>query len=226
MGRSAYLHRAVVFGFTGLTFLLALAGFVLAGRVRDPGLWLLSLVIAGTGYDFIGSNFGLLTKNDTALRFIARTRFSLLNFGIIFTPFSAAFILQHGFAPTLSTALAEHYLPFLVFSLVTGAMFLGARYQRVDEEGVPICLLDKSDRYTRVAFVVRRAVLACSLVIALVTIFEGLQTGLAGWTILYGGLFIATVPLHILHRELLSMAAELATLVVLFYGAARVYGAL
>lgn len=226
MVRNVYFHKTVVFGFTLVTFLLALAGFVLAGRVREPGLWLLALVIAGTGYDFLGSNLGLLTKNDTALKFVARTRFSLLNFGIIFTPFSAAFILQHGFAPALSTTLAAHYVPFLAFSLVTGAMFLGTRYQRVDEDGVPAYLLDKRDRYTRVAFIVRRAVLACSLLIALVTIFEGLQTGLAGWTILYGSLFIATVPLHILHRELLSMTAELATLVVLFYGAARVYGAL
>ncbi len=223
MTQSAQLRKKIVVSLICLTFLLALAGFLLEIKVKADGVLLLSLVILGTGYDFLGAHLGTYTRNKKTLLFFTKTRFSLLNFGIIFTPLSAVFILNRLSAPAMSSTLVSYYGYLLVFSLITGALFLFTKYNLAEKDGVLTYKLDRNDRFTSVAFIIRRVVLLLSLVIALISIFEGLQSELAVWTLLYGGLFIATVPLHILHKELSSMAAEYATLVVLFYGAYMVY---
>jgi len=78
--------------------------------------------------------------------------------------------------------------------------------------------LDRSHGFTRLAFILRRIILAGSLGMALIVVFEAVRTPYAGWAVLFGVLFIATVPLHILHKHMLSMTAEFLTLAVLFCG--------
>jgi len=60
-------------------------------------------------------------------------------------------------------------------------------------------------------------------VIAILAGIDGLRSGMAVWSALFCLLFIATVPLHILHKHVCSMAAEAVTLAVLFYGAVQVF---
>jgi len=58
-------------------------------------------------------------------------------------------------------------------------------------------------------------------VIAILVGIDGLRSGMAVWTALFRLLFIATVPLHILHKHVCSMAAEAVTLAVFFTGLCR-----
>ncbi len=72
-------------------------------------------------------------------------------------------------------------------------------------------------------FLAKRVVLVLSLVITLLVLFEGIKTELAMWSLHFAVLFIATVPLHILHKKTASMLAETATLVILLYGSMKVF---
>ena len=56
----------------------------------------------------------------------------------------------------------------------------------------------------------------------IIAIVEVIRREMALWSIVFGALFSATIPLHILHKELHSMAAELANLAILLYGAVKV----
>ena len=47
---------------------------------------------------------------------------------------------------------------------------------------------------------------------------DGMGTDWMLWTAVFGLSFIATVPLHILHKHLASMLSEAFTLIVLVYG--------
>ena len=97
-----------------------------------------------------------------------------------------------------------------------------SHYVKDNTKGATDYKLDRSDKFTKSAFIIRKVVLLCSLIIAIVVVVEGIKTGMALWLILFGVVFIATVPLHILHKQLSSMAAELATLVIILFGAAKV----
>ncbi len=223
MDQQSPYKRIIIIVLTCATFALGGLGLFMEAQVRAGAILLLTLVILGTAYDFLGANMGGYVQNRGVLLFFTRTRFSLLNFGIIFTPMAAAFVLAKLASPSLCTRLVDTYPYWLVFSLVTGALFMFTKYDPAEEDGMPTYKLDRSHGFTSFAFIIRRVILLCSLVIALITMYEGVQTDMALWTLLFGGLFIATIPLHILHKELLSMAAEFATLVVLLYGTWVVY---
>jgi len=218
---SAYKRKAVNL-LTLLTFVLAALDILLELKAKEPGVLLLALVTIGTGIDFAGLPFALFATDKKHLLLYTKLRFSLLNFGIIFTPLCAAFVLQHFPSASISRYLFANFPSLLVFSLVTGGLFMVARYVENFEEGVTIFKLDKRDRFTRIAFIIRKSVLFCSLIIAIIAVYEGVRTEMALWSILFGVVFIATIPLHILHKELLSMTAELATLALLLYGAGKV----
>ncbi len=206
-----------------ITFGIALVEFFLSPGANDAGILLMACVSLGTGIDFLHGFLGKITNSTLILTLYARTRFSLLNFGIIFTPLCAAFILQRtGDAPGCAR-LAENYPWLLAISLLTGGLFLFARYRPDPDSSAQTYILDKSHSYTRTAFILRRVVLVLSLAIAIVVMAEGLQTELMLWCLLFGIVFIATVPLHILRRHLASMTAEVVTLAILFYGILSTY---
>ena len=208
---------------TFLTFALAFMGFLLETKVKEPVVLLFSFVTLGTAIDFLSSIIGAYTQNRALLLAVAKIRFSLLNFGILFTPISAAFIVSNFSTAHWCVMLANNYLPWLIFSLTTGSLFLFTKYTLDREEGVPIFKLDQDNKFTVVAFIIRRILLLSSLIIALLVILEGLKTEFAVWTILFGGSFILTIPLHIMKKHLSSMAVEFITLIILFYGAAHMY---
>ena len=106
---------------------------------------------------------------------------------------------------------------FFLFSIVSGVFFLFTKYvPNIKAEG--LYTLDRKDGFTLFAFIVRRIILAGSLIMAIIVVFEAVKTPFASWSLLFGSLFIATVPLHILHKHMLSMIVEFLTLAVLFYG--------
>jgi hypothetical protein len=139
------------------------------------------------------------------------------------SPISAAFIISNFTTSRFCMLLASNYFPWLIFSLITGSLFLFTKYTLEEEEGVPTFKLDQGDRFTAIAFIIRRILLLSSLIITLLVILEGLKTAFAIWTILFGGLFILTIPLHIMQKHVSSMTVEFITLVILFYGAAQMY---
>lgn len=208
---------------TAATGLLALAAFYLATKVREPGAFLLALVTLGTFVDFLGSYTGAFITRQPTLLLFTRVRFSLLNFGIVFTPMSAAFILSRTSHAPLCAGLANFWPWLAVVSLATGALFFRAKYIAASQDGTATYRLDRSDPFTGRAFVIRRVVLALSLLVAVAAVIDGVQSAMTAWTVLFGVLFIATVPLHILHWHVSSMAAEAATLAVLFYGAVEAF---
>lgn len=218
-----FQRKQIIKLLTLLTFVLALMGFLLELKVREPVMLLLSFVILGTAFDFLTPIMGTHTKNTTLLLVFAKTRFSLLNFGILFTSISAAFILSNFSTACLCNSLANHYLYWLIFSLVSGSLFLFSKYTIDEDEGAITFKLDRSDSFTSKAFILRRVSLVFSLIIAGIVVFEGLKTEFALWSIFFGIFFILTVPLHILHKRISSMVVELITLVVVFYGVTRIY---
>lgn len=220
---SLFERKQIIKILTFLTFTLALMGFLLEIKVKEPVVLLFSFVTLGTAIDFLSSIIGAYTKNRTLLLAFAKTRFSLLNFGILFTPISAAFIISNFTTSRFCMLLASNYFPWLIFSLITGSLFLFTKYTLEEEEGVPTFKLDQGDRFTAIAFIIRRILLLSSLIITLLVILEGLKTAFAIWTILFGGLFILTIPLHIMQKHVSSMTVEFITLVILFYGAAQMY---
>jgi hypothetical protein len=208
---------------TAATGVLTLAAFYLELRVSQAGAMVLALVILGTFIDFLGSYTGAFISQQARLLLFTKARFSLLNFGIIFTPMCAAFILAESPHAPLCSALVGDYPWLAVFSLATGSLFLFTKYAPAIDEGVATYRLDRDDPFTKRAFLIRRIILACSLVIAILVGVDGLRSGMAAWTVLFCLLFIATVPLHILHKHVCSMAVEAVTLAVLFYGAIQVF---
>lgn len=202
---------------TVLTFFLALACFWLEIKFRQHGVLMLALVSLGTGFDFSLPIIENYIKNRKAFLLYTKISFSLLNFGVVFTAMAAAYVLKDLTGCDLSAAMISFNHLFLLFSIGSGVLFLFTKYvPNKNAEG--LYTLDRKDGFTLFAFIVRRIVLACSLIMALIVVFEAIKTPFALWSVLFGGLFIATVPLHILHKHMLSMIVEFLTLAVLFYG--------
>lgn len=222
MGKSLGHRKSAVRRLTVLTFALAGLALILEFIVKEPGVLLLAFVTIGTGIDFAGSLIGDYVTDKKSVLLYTKVRFSLLNFGILFTPLCAAYVLQYFPSATISRSLFANFPLLLIFSLVTGALFMFTSYVEDTDTGETVYKLDRKDRFTKVAFIIRKTVLLCSLIIAIIAIAEGVRTEMALWAIMFGVLFIATIPLHILHKELPSMSAELATLVILLYGAGKV----
>lgn len=212
-------ERGLIYSFTLLTFLLAFVCFAFAGRGHGPAFCLLGCLSFGTALDFLSSVLTMHMANRRGfLEAYARMNFSLLCFGIIFTPMAAVFVVGRYIPSGINGWLADHYLFLLIFSLLFGALFLFARYRPASDNPESAFTLDRKHRYTKQIFIARRVLLALSLVLSLLVIIEGVKTPMALWSVFYFLCFAATVPLHILHKHLESMAAEWITLVILFYG--------
>ncbi len=202
---------------TFLTILLALSCFYLEIKYRRHGILMLGLVTLGTGFDFSLSIIGDYIKSTKIVLLCTKISFSLLNFGVVFTAMAAAYVVKDLTGCDLSAAMISFNHVFFLFSIVSGVFFLFTKYVP-NKKAEGLYTLDKKDGLTLFAFIVRRIVLAGSLIIALIVVFESIKTPFALWSLLFGSLFIATVPLHILHKHMLSMIVEFLTLAVLFYG--------
>lgn len=202
---------------TVLTVFLGLACFYLEFRYRAHGVLMLALVTLGTAFDFSLSVAGDFIKSRKTILMLTRWSFSLLNFGVVFTAMSAAYVVKDLPGCRMSLAMVSLNHIFLLISMASGILFLFTRYVP-NEKAEGLYTLDRSHGFTLFAFIVRRIILAGSLVMAMIVVFEALGTSYAVWSLLFGALFIATVPLHILHKHMLSMTAEFLTLVVLFCG--------
>jgi len=202
---------------TVLTFFLALASFYLEIKYSRHGVLMLAFVILGTGFDFLLPIIENYIKSRKAFLLCTKISFSLLNFGVVFTAMAAAYVVKDLTGCDLSLAMISFNHVFLLCSIVSGVFFLFTKYVP-NKKAEGLYTLDRKDGFTLFAFIVRRIVLACSLIMALIVVFEAIKTPFALWSLLFGGLFIATVPLHILHKHMLSMIVEFLTLAVLFFG--------
>lgn len=219
------IRRICEYAFAITTLLLGLYSLRYAVTVQTARAYLLAFVVLGTGYDFFSAVVGRHVHNRYVLLWYARINFSLLCFGIVFTPMLAVFTIR-AFAPdTYCALLADCWLQLLLFSLGFGSLFLFARYAVHRDEKALIFSLDKNHLYTARIFVARRVLLVISLLIALLAVIEGLQSSMALWSLLFFAAFAATVPLHIMHKHLSSMAAEFVTLTILAHGMLTAYPA-
>jgi len=213
---------------TFFTISLGLAALFFAFKTSSSAgmtaMLLLGFVTLGTGYDFVSHIVGRgVTEPRPSLEIYAKFNFAALCFGIPFTSLAASFVVAEIAPEGLNATLVTYWAELLFGSLLFGAMFFFARYKTYNMHGGIEYTLDKSHGYTRAIFITRRVLLALALVLSLVAVWEGLGSSMSWWTIVYGVLFIATVPLHILHRPIASMLSEAATLLVLFYGSYRVF---
>jgi len=208
-----------------LLFAITLPSFILAGlcfgwygSTGEVALLLLGLVTFGMAYDFMSHIFGIyLAQHTSFLRWYSRLNFWALCFGIPFTAFAGTFVMAEVNPDGLSTVLAENYLLVLWGSVSFGALFLFARYKEINVEGAVEFTLDKSHLYTKVIFIARRMLLLTSLIIAVIVVIDGWSTDWFWWSILFGGVFLASIPLHIMHKQIPSMLSEVATQAIAVY---------
>jgi hypothetical protein len=212
-------HAFVLYAITLPSLLLAGVCFGWYAATDQVALLLLGLVTLGMAYDFISHILGLyFGRYKSFLRWYARINYWALCFGIPFTAFAGTFIMAEIAPDGISAKLVEYYLAILYISLAFGCLFFFARYREQNINGAAEYVLDKKHPYTKFIFIARRALLALSLVIGITVMIDGLNTEWAIWAIVFGVSFIATVPLHILHKQIPSMASELFTQVIAAYG--------
>jgi len=208
-------------GVTTALFAVCLAAAVQSGAAA---LYLLAAVILGTAYDFGAAIAGARApRADRSLVRYARLNFAALPFGIVFTPMAASFVIAELAPGGLNQQLAQSYPLLLAGALGFGALFLFAKYRRVDTGGATEYVLDHGHRYTATIFMLRRVILGLSMLIAVIAVYEGFGTSHAVWSALFLAAFAASVPLHILHLRIPSMLSELATLVILAWGSLRIF---
>jgi len=189
----------------------------------NVAMLLLAFVTLGTAYDFVSHIVGRgVSEPKGSLEIYARLNFAALCFGIPFTSLAASFVIGEQYSTGYSALLASYWLEILIASLLFGGLFLVARYKTYVMHGGIEYTLDKTHSYTKTIFLIRRLLLAVAALLALVAMYEGfVHTSMGWWTLAFSVLFIATIPLHIMHRPIASMLAEAATLWVLFYGTLR-----
>ena len=198
-----------------------LAGLCLGwyGSTGELPLLLLGLVTLGMTYDFISHVIGMYLKQHTTfLLWYARINYCALCFGIPFTAFAGTFVLAEVNPDGISAQIVKLTIPILVGSIAFGTLFLFARYKQIGIGGALEFVLDKKDTYTKAIFLARRVLLALALVLGITVIIDSWNTDWRIWSILFSGSFIATVPLHILRKQFLSMASELVTQAIAVYG--------
>lgn len=211
--------------------LITLAGFGLSvpcfiwfAQTGEIPLLLLGLVTFGMSYDFLSHVLGrYVSRYESFLQWYSRVNFSALCFGIPFTAFAGTFVMARVNPDGLSAPLADNYLVILHASVLFGLLFMFARYKKVDVHGAVEFVLDKSHGYTKFIFVTRRILLAASLVVAIFVVLDGWGTDWLAWTLLFGGVFLASIPLHILHKQIPSMLSELITQGLAVYASWHVF---
>jgi len=217
-------HAFILYAITLPSFLLAGLCFGWYGSTREVPLLLLGLVTVGMAYDFLSHILGLYLKGHTTfLRWYARINFWALCFGIPFTAFAGTFVMAEIAPDSISAHLADYYRFILISSVAFGALFLFASYKQISIGGALEFVLDKSHTYTRNIFIARRALLGLALIIGIIVMIDGWNTDWRVWSLLFGGTFIATVPLHIMHKQIPSMASELITQIIAIYGTWQVF---
>jgi len=218
------VRTIILYVTTTATFLLAGACFAWYVQTDRIPLLLLGWVTFGTAFDFLSHILGRhFQQYRDFLSWYARTNFSALCFGIPFTAMAGAFVIAEVAPAGISASIVPYYRELLIASLLFGALFMFARYRYLDIAGAVELTLDKAHSYTRKIFLVRRVFLGLSLLLAVMVMGDGITTEWAVWTALFGLSYIATVPLHILHKHLASMLFEAFTLVVLAYGSWSVF---
>lgn len=230
-GSAGTMKRADISVSDVLLYITTLATFLLAGvcfawyfETERVALLLLGWVTFGTAFDFLSHVLGRhLGRYETFLRWYARTNFAALCFGIPFTAMAGVFVIAEVVPTSISAGIVPYYLELLIGALLFGALFLFARYRLIDSTASVEFTLDKEHAYTRRIFIARRAFLGAALVLSIVAMVDGIGTDWAVWTTVFGVSFIATVPLHIMHRHLASMLFEAFTLFVLAYGSWKVF---
>jgi hypothetical protein len=217
-------HTAILLGITLPSFLLAVVCLVWYWQTGEVALLLLGLVTFGMAYDFMSHIIGSYFESyDGFLQWYSRINFAALCFGIPFTAFAGTFVMAQVVPDGISAQLVNNYLPILHGSVIFGALFLFARYRKVSIEGAVEYVLDKTHTYTKVIFLTRRVLLAASLVIGITVVIDGWQTDFWWWSLLFGGVFISSVPLHIMHKQIPSMLSELITQILAVYASWLVF---
>jgi len=213
-----------LFAITLPSFILAGLCFGWYGSTGEIALLMLGLVTFGMGYDFMSHIFGIYLARHTAfLRWYSRINFWALCFGIPFTAFAGTFVMSKVNPDGLSAVLAANYLLVLHVSVAFGALFLFARYKEINVGGAVEFTLDKSHLYTKIIFITRRVLLAASLVIAIIVVIDAWNTNWFWWSVLFGGVFVASIPLHIMHKQIPSMLSEVATQAIAIYATWSVF---
>ena len=212
--------------------LLTATGFSLAAfcfwcHARNPEVaWLLvGLVTFGMSFDFMNHVLGVrIPERQTLLQGYARLNFAALCFGIPFTAYAGSFVLAKATTAPLSTLLVDHWLPVLHGSVAFGLLFVFARYKKVNVNGAVEYVLDTRHAYPKTIFMLRRILLAGALGIGLTVVADGLGTSWSTWALAFTGVFVASIPLHILHKQIPSMVSELLTQAIAVYGCWIVFG--
>lgn len=212
-------HGFMLYAITVPSFFLAGLCFQWYATTSQLALLLLGWVTFGMAFDFLSHIMGLhFGRHTRLLRGYARINFAALCFGIPFTALAGSFVLAAVAPDGISAQITRHYLPVLYSSLIFGALFLFARYRQLSIAGTVEYALDKSHGYTRIIFLLRRIFLGMALAVSITVMLDGWSSEWQLWSLLFGLSFIATVPLHIMHKQVPSMLSELITQIILFYG--------
>lgn len=223
---SADLHARSIELLTAAGF--AMAAFCFWCFAHNPQVaWLLvGLVTFGMAFDFMNHVLGTrLPERVALLEGYARVNFAALCFGIPFTAYAGSFVLARATGAPLSTLLVDHWLVALYGSGAFGVLFLFARFRQANVNGAVEYVLDTRHAYTKTLFILRRILLAASLGIALSVPVDAIGTGWFTWALAFTGIFAASVPLHILHRQIPSMISELLTQAIAIHGCWIAFGA-
>lgn len=218
-------HARVIEVLTAAGFMLAGLCFWFYSRNFAVAWLLIGLVTFGMAFDFLNHVLGArLPTHKRLLEAYARVNFSALCFGIPFTAYAGSFVIAKATGGSLSTALVNNWLVVLHGSVAFGLLFLFARYREASINGAVEFVLDKSHRYTRTIFILRRILLAASLLIALTVLVDAAGTPWLPWALAFTGVFVASIPLHILHKQIPSMLSELLTQAIAVWGCWVVFG--
>ncbi|MCP3999480.1 MAG: hypothetical protein GY727_01035 [Gammaproteobacteria bacterium] len=218
------LHTLILYVIAIPSFLLAGLCFQWYAETSKVALLLLGWVTFGMAFDFLGHIVGLhFSQHSAFLRWFARINYSALCFGIPFTALAGTFVLAEIVTDGISASLVNYYPVVLYSSLLFGSLFIFAHYRKVTINGAVEFVLDKSNHFTGLIFLTRRLLLALSLIIGITVMVDGFGTEWSLWAFAFGLSFIATVPLHIMHKQIPSMLSELITQVIAIYGTWAVF---
>ncbi len=218
------MHALALYAITIPSFLLAAVCFWWWWSSGEVALLLVGWVTFGMAFDFLNHILGIaIPHRRKFLQFYSRVNFAALCFGIPFTAMAGSFVLAEIVPDGISGWLVANWFWVLHGSLIFGALFLFARYKPVDVHGGIEYVLDKSHGYTNAIFVLRRALLAASLLIALGVVADSVGTNWLPWASAFTGVFVASIPLHILHKQIPSMLSEVLTQVIAVYGCWQVF---